>query len=195
MTDTFKMVGAWMLTILVAFVLLVLPALVMLRLTRGIKERHPLPRLLVVLLPSSAIVIVILFFTLTRGARSPAPSVSQPPESEPLPPPLPESRPQFLAFPWPPPTPSARLLIPKEALPQAKTFGQASSYLESALSSKGYAEISYYTVPGGVAVVTRLEHIYSNGKSFEEPNRWVADDKYRQSLSLYRLRENAFRRR
>jgi hypothetical protein len=172
MTDALKLVSV----ILVAFLLLVLPALVMLRLTRGMKERHPRLRLLVALLPSLAIlsiIVAVTFFPLfedhinyTRGF---------PTAGAPAPPPT---------FPWPPPTASARLLIPRGAFLQTKTIGQASSYLESALSSRGYAEISYCTVPGGVAVVTRLEHIYPDGKPFQEPNRWVADDTYRQALSL-----------
>lgn len=87
-------------------------------------------------------------------------------------------------FPWPPPTPSARLVVPRQVFSKSKTLGQAVSHLENALSNSGYVERSYFLVPGGIAVVTRLEHIHRDGTPFSDPNRWLFDDDYRQSLSI-----------
>jgi hypothetical protein len=182
MNGTLQMVGLWLLIILAVpigfFTYLVIPWRVMSRLTRGIEERHPLLRRLLLPLPSVAILAFGAFIALThQQLESPHPhrvGSSAPPAP---PPPAP-------SFPWPPPTPSARLVIPKEAFPVTKTVGQTVSYLESALNRTGYFERSFYIVPGGIAEVTRLEHIHADGKPFEEPYRWSSGDEYRQNLSL-----------
>jgi hypothetical protein len=42
----------------------------------------------------------------------------------------------------------------------------------SALELKGYAEHSYYTIPGGFAVATRIERIDPTGAPLTAPDRW-----------------------
>ena len=96
------------------------------------------------------------------------------------------------AFPWPPPIPSARLVIARETFAQDATFGQFSIHLESALNATGYAEMSYYGVPHGIAVVTRLEHIHPDGHPFDGPERWLVDDKYLRHFSLIDYVERLF---
>lgn len=119
-----------------------------------------------------ALVLGTGFLTLShRAAYAPSPTSSAPPRPRPT-------------FPWPPPTPSARLVIPKQVFSNSKTLGQAVSHLENALSDSGYVERSYFLVPGGIAVVTRLEQIHRDGTPFSDPDRWLFDDDYRQSLGI-----------
>jgi hypothetical protein len=80
------------------------------------------------------------------------------------------------ALPWPPPQPSTRTVIPPSAFASAKDFGELSSRLDAALQQSGYVEKSYYSVPGGIGIVTRLERIYSDGRPFGPQSRWQIDD-------------------
>lgn len=52
------------------------------------------------------------------------------------------------------------------------TLGSVANHLESALSRVGYSERSYYTVPGGFALATRLEQITPDGTPKVDPQRW-----------------------
>ncbi len=47
--------------------------------------------------------------------------------------------------------------------------------LSAALASRGYLEKSYFAVPRGFAVVTRLEQIDNSGRSRAPPARWSAN--------------------
>jgi hypothetical protein len=62
-------------------------------------------------------------------------------------------------------------------------MGDAVQNLDRALSQCGYDERSYFLVPGGVAVVTRLERIGRDGRPFSTGDRWVTGD-YRPALTL-----------
>jgi len=46
--------------------------------------------------------------------------------------------------------------------------------LSRALDSRGYVEKSYYAVPGGFAIGTRLEQIDDSGRPKTEPARWAS---------------------
>jgi hypothetical protein len=101
-------------------------------------------------------------------------------------------------FPWPPPTPSASMTIPIKSFQTPKTYGQIAAELGRALDSKGYVEKSYYLVPNGFAIVTRMERIFEDGRSFTEPDRWIVEgyrilslDNYFQSL--FRVDKGYFR--
>jgi len=48
----------------------------------------------------------------------------------------------------------------------------AAARLEGALKQGGYGQTSYYAVPGGFALVTRLEQFKANGAPADEPYRW-----------------------
>ncbi|MBU4445015.1 hypothetical protein KJ656_08050 [bacterium] len=56
--------------------------------------------------------------------------------------------------------------------------------LSIALECAGQYEISYYSVPNGFALVSRLEQIEEDGTPMESPKRWDANAK---SLSIFSL--------
>lgn len=79
-------------------------------------------------------------------------------------------------FPWPPPRASTSRVLPAWPLgPHMSTFGDIDLKLTSALDAKGYAERSYYSVPGGFALITRLEQIYQDGRSKLPPDRFSVE--------------------
>ena len=79
------------------------------------------------------------------------------------------------AFAWPPPRPSTRRTLARY-LPtggaEAPTLEVVAGRLQNALEANGYVEYSYYSVPDGFALATRLERIYPDGRSMPEPARW-----------------------
>ena len=62
-----------------------------------------------------------------------------------------------------------RTLLARGAQP---TLGDVARRLEAALASVGYGERSYYAVPGGFALATRLEQIAPDGTPKPDPQRW-----------------------
>jgi len=52
------------------------------------------------------------------------------------------------------------------------TLGDVARHLDLALARVGYSERSYYAVPGGFAVATRLEQITPDGTPKADPQRW-----------------------
>lgn len=52
------------------------------------------------------------------------------------------------------------------------SLGDVARHLETALAKVGYAEYSYYAVPGGFALATRMEQITRNGTPKPDPLRW-----------------------
>ena len=85
---------------------------------------------------------------------------------------------------WPPPLPSARLVLPHDLTTVSKTLGQVAQKIESACAASGYAEKSYWAIPGGIAIVTRLEHIYADGRPYPADTRWLQRDGYLEGFSL-----------
>lgn len=169
--------------------LVVVPTLIAVRLTRRLSTNHRTLRFVIVPLPGIILLVFFCAFAWFYDRASAPKSAPYPSESaqaggtSSASPPASSSA-VAPVFPWPPPTPSARLVIPSEVFPRQETLGRASMYLESALNRAGYAEISYYIIPGGIAVVTRLEHIYPDGRPFESSERWLVDDESMQTLSL-----------
>ena len=94
--------------------------------------------------------------------------------------------PQIPEFPWPPPHPSARHLIPRNLVVShvPATLAGVAARLENALDSNGYTEKSYYAVPHGFALVTRLELFNEDGTSTQPPDRWSAEIPRRPYFSL-----------
>ncbi|HQT31594.1 MAG TPA: hypothetical protein PLE48_11625 [Thiobacillus sp.] len=79
------------------------------------------------------------------------------------------------AFAWPPPRPSTRRTLVRHLLTGSAatpTLEFVSGRLQAALEANGYVEYSYYSVPGGFALATRLERIHPDGRSMAEPKRW-----------------------
>jgi hypothetical protein len=82
------------------------------------------------------------------------------------------------AFPWPPPRYSAFSAIMREWVapnPQA-TLSSVASRLESAFDAAGYGERSYYRIPDGFALVSRIEQIRADATPFDAPARWAVED-------------------
>src|ERR1043166_6227210 len=78
-------------------------------------------------------------------------------------------------FPWPPRS-SAYTKIPSQYLtsPDKQTLlKDVAQRLETAFRNANYNQRGYYSVPGGFALVSRLEHFKSNGLPGEEPYRWT----------------------
>jgi outer membrane protein OmpA-like peptidoglycan-associated protein len=86
---------------------------------------------------------------------------------------------QYPLFPWPPPAASGTLPIPRNLLVAASgatTLGDVDTKLQTALELAGYPRGSYFAVPGGFALVTRLEEITRDGTPKALPDRWVSTD-------------------
>jgi hypothetical protein len=84
---------------------------------------------------------------------------------------------QLLDFPefpsWPPPVPSASYVLPDRLLERYHTLKEATDAILAALEDNGYVQRSFFrTPPGGIALVTRLERIESDG-SPAQPGRWA----------------------
>jgi len=118
------------------------------------------------------------------GAATAAPSfptAARPAPPPPMPPPADTAGPaphvddpaRPKGFPWPPPAPTSRASLDHAMLENATdpTLGGAAKRLQAALESVGYVERSYYPVPGGFALVTRLEQIDAKGVPVD-PGRW-----------------------
>ena len=106
-----------------------------------------------------------LFFMLAVTGCPPLISVKGPPR-------------EFPKFPWPPPRASAMMNIPDEFLREHKEsilLHDVDDKLKEALSNAGYVEKSYYAIPDGFAVVTRLEQINRDGTPKAEPDRWSVE--------------------
>ena len=80
-------------------------------------------------------------------------------------------------FPWPPPQASAMTLIEftDQEAGKVVSLGDVDAAISEALIVAGYFERSYYAVPNGFALVTRLEQINSDGTSKSEDIRWAVD--------------------
>ena len=82
-------------------------------------------------------------------------------------------------FPWPPETPSSRIEIPRKGLlspGKNLSISEVQSLLSDTLWAAGYLERSYYSVPGGFALVTRIEGITDVGKPLGETLRYLVSD-------------------
>jgi hypothetical protein len=93
-------------------------------------------------------------------------------------------------FPWPPPKPSTTVSLSLGSLGKTgndPTFYDVDTRISEALASSGYEEQSYFGVPDGFAIVTRLEQITSNGQP-EPSNRW-ASEMQPMSLTEFSLSE------
>ena len=117
---------------------------------------------------------------------SPLPSRPASGQSE-APAPGPDSAP-FPVFPWPPPRASASVVLPTEFLIKSTDsvshFRDVDRKLAAALDSGDYSERSYYAVPDGFAVVTRLEQIDPDGTPKRSPDRWTSEVRPLAKFSL-----------
>ena len=112
---------------------------------------------------------VVVFVAMAVGYLARKPESGGPPPAA-----TPTIAPTYPEFPWPPPKASASWTIPNNLLRDVEdkqiSLGEVDTKLSKVLDSCGYVEKSYYSVPDGFAVVTRLERIHSDGTPTE--NRW-----------------------
>jgi hypothetical protein len=89
-------------------------------------------------------------------------------------------------FPWPPPAASASYILPAQLLRGARNtkLRDTNRVLSAALSRAGYVEKSYYAVPQGFALVTRLEQIADDASPMPLPARWSLEAPRLQTFSL-----------
>jgi hypothetical protein len=90
------------------------------------------------------------------------------------------------AFPWYPPPPSAKVVLSEEGdyFKNSKSYGDICNQLNKALNENKY-EKTYFSVPRGFAVVTKLEVINDDGSSRKEPERFdINYTSIRKSISL-----------
>jgi hypothetical protein len=66
-----------------------------------------------------------------------------------------------------------------------RTLGNLNDALVSAMQTTGYYEKSYYAVPRGFALATRLEQIAEDGSSKMAPDRWSAGPPRVEHFSEY----------
>lgn len=95
---------------------------------------------------------------------------------------------QSPVFPWPPPRASARTTIPPALFAKLAagppTLGDVDRKLAAALDANDYSERSYYLVPDGFAIATRLEQINSDGTPKAGTQRWLAGSGPLREFSL-----------
>ena len=131
-------------------------------------------------------VTAILVGMLAVGCEEHRPIRSRPVTAAPPPPP-PNPNEAIPAFPWPPPAASASEVLPRTMLEQRaalSTLGNLNNELVSALQTTGYFEKSYYSVPRGFALATRLERISDDGSSEAPPGRWSAEPPHMTHFSI-----------
>ena len=80
-------------------------------------------------------------------------------------------------FPWPPPEASAFARIPTSLLlaraPATPHLRDAAASLIGALSHAGYTETSFYSVPDGFALASRMEQMDADGRPLPGNSRWA----------------------
>ncbi|MDE3114686.1 MAG: hypothetical protein KGL26_03705 [Pseudomonadota bacterium] len=80
-------------------------------------------------------------------------------------------------FPWPPPPPSDRMLLPHTGFARGlgahPSLTDAAGHLTDALQQAGYSQYSFYGAPGGFALVARLERIRPDGTPEPEGQRFA----------------------
>ncbi len=78
------------------------------------------------------------------------------------------------AFPFPPPKASARYLLDASFFTNSNSLYDVSQVLDQSLTGCGYHERSYFQVPKGFALVTRVEKIKTDVSPYPVPERWEA---------------------
>lgn len=90
-------------------------------------------------------------------------------------------------FPWPPPQASATADLSCQRLVSRTGkhyLREINEKISLALESRGYSEKSYFSVPDGFAMVTRLEQTERDGTPKTPPARWSVEVEFLQEFSL-----------
>jgi hypothetical protein len=123
------------------------------------------------------VILVSASLLVDRGG-SPPPPLPPPPLSPSAPPPpaVVESPPEkYPLFPWPPPWASAIAEIPRNMLEAEHSLTQLRDVdrkITEALEQSEYYESSYYAIPAGFALVTKMEQIEYDGTPKQGLQRW-----------------------
>jgi len=75
-------------------------------------------------------------------------------------------------FPWPPPQFFQSQTLSEHLYPNNRSLGDVDARLRQGLKATGYAQRSYFQVPGGFALVTQLEQFKVDGSPKSGANRW-----------------------
>jgi hypothetical protein len=121
-----------------------------------------------------------------RMGPPPVPQNAPPPPTV-APAPSAGDRPLEQLFPWPPPTPSTRRSFSPDVIEGAarvRKVGDVASRLEQIMRSAAFDAFGYYRVPGGFALITRIESLDGeSGAPLAGAARWGARATY-AGLSL-----------
>lgn len=115
---------------------------------------------------------------------TPPPEESAIPEPPP-PPPLAYGEGELPPFPWPPPKASAFQVLPRNLLVaenKPARLEDVNATLLDAFQHCGYSDTSYYSVPDGFAIASRIEQINADGTP--SSNRWSLDVWYIEKVSI-----------
>jgi len=116
-----------------------------------------------------------LLAMVSYGAGGLASAAMHSPPPPPPPPPVVPTNQNIPTFPWPPPQPTSKAPIDRALLVRdGDTLGDAANRLTAALARAGYdaGNRSFYSVPGGFALATRMEQIEEDGTPRPVPQRW-----------------------
>lgn len=107
-----------------------------------------------------------------------------------------KTRSELPTFKLPVPKASARHLITSHVIEginkDTVLLGDIDDVLIRSLDSCGYYERSYYSVPGGFALVTRMESIFDDARSKKMPERWAVNDPPNLGFSPLQLLKRLF---
>jgi hypothetical protein len=109
-------------------------------------------------------------------------SDTAPPDTVGAPPEPTDTPPEFPAFPWPPPRASSQAVL--DIGETTGPLGLLDQNLSLVLENNGYTERSYFAVPGGFALVTRLEQTEADGRPKTGDARWAITVGPLQEFSL-----------
>jgi hypothetical protein len=131
---------------------------------------------------------VLAFTLIVTSCASRPHTASRPPDAASETPPSPVAQPKdsIPAFEWPPPRPSAQYVLPRSVFGDGTRellFADIDRILVDALRAGGYNERSYYSVPDGFALATRIEQISADGSPKVPPARFALQP---EAVSLLR---------
>lgn len=140
------------------------------------------------------IVVYVTSFTLWLSALGGFVTINTSYRSSSPPPPTGNKPTDIPKFPWPPPSASSFVIIPLltqlESSDLVSTrqllLRDADNFLKYVLHNAGHSEFSYYSAPGGYALVSRLEQIEEDGSPKPSPERWGTRE---IKLNRFRLRD------
>ena len=78
------------------------------------------------------------------------------------------------SFPFPPPKASTSYMLDKAYFNNVNNLFTVSEVIDSTLKACGYLERSYYQIPDGFALVTRIEKINTDASPLPKQERWNA---------------------